>query len=224
MDRPAPLPKTGRQVGVDLGVASFLTTGDGVHFPNPRHAAASAARLAKAQQALARCKRGSNRRTKARARVAALHRTIRCQRLDHAHKTALELVRTHDLIAYERLAIDNMVRAPRPKPDREVDDGYLPNRRAAKAGLNRAILDAGGGVFLTILIAKAESAGRTMVAVDPRNTSRTCPRCRHVAKENRVTQETFRCVGCGYTAHADVVGASNVLRAGLARRDAAAAA
>lgn len=76
------------------------------------------------------------------------------------------------------------------------------------------------GVFLTILHAKAESAGREVIAVDPRNTSRECPECRHTTKENRPTQETFHCVGCGHQAHADTVGAINVLRAGLVRRGA----
>ncbi|MET7703363.1 transposase, partial [Streptomyces sp. NPDC005485] len=79
---------------------------------------------------------------------------------------------------------------------------------------------AGWGVFLTILHAKAESAGREVIAVDPRNTSRTCPACGHTAKENRPTQEKFHCLACGHTAHADTVGAINVLRAGLVPRHA----
>ncbi|MFF1748010.1 zinc ribbon domain-containing protein, partial [Streptomyces mirabilis] len=44
--------------------------------------------------------------------------------------------------------------------------------------------------------------------------------CGHTAKENRPTQEKFHCVACGHHAHADTVGATNVLRAGLVRRDA----
>jgi putative transposase len=79
-------------------------------------------------------------------------------------------------------------------------------------------------VFLTILSHKAESAGRELIVVNPANTSRTCPRCGHVAKENRVTQAEFRCTACGHTAHADVNAAINILRAGLALRDAAEAA
>jgi putative transposase len=89
--------------------------------------------------------------------------------------------------------------------------------------LNRSILDAGWGVFLLILTAKAESAGRTLIAVNPRNTSRTCPDCGHCCAENRVTQAEFRCVRCGYESHADLVGAVNVLRAGLVLHDAPAA-
>ncbi|MFD9467273.1 zinc ribbon domain-containing protein [Streptomyces sp. NPDC060027] len=59
-----------------------------------------------------------------------------------------------------------------------------------------------------------------MIAVDPRNTSRTCPERGHTAKENRPTQEKFHCVSCGHGAHADTVGALNVLRAGLVHREA----
>jgi len=90
--------------------------------------------------------------------------------------------------------------------------------------LNRSILDAGWGVFLTILAHKAESAGRELIAVNPANTSRTCARCGHCAAENRVTQAEFACTACGHTAHADVNAAENILRAGLALRDAAEAA
>lgn len=73
-------------------------------------------------------------------------------------------------------------------------------------------------MFLAILTSKAESAGRKIVAVDPRNTSRECPQCGHTAKENRPTQKKFHCVSCGHAAHADTVGAINVLnRVGLVR-------
>jgi transposase len=153
-------------------------------------------------------------------KVGQLHGKVRRQRLDHAHKTALGLVRAHDVIAHEDLKIRNMSKAPAPKPDPVRPGAFLPNGAAAKAGLNKSINDAGWGVFLTILHAKAESAGREVIAVDPRNTSRTCPECGHTAKENRPTQEKFHCVSCGHHAHADTVGATNVLRAGLARRDA----
>src|SRR3981189_2800089 len=94
-----------------------------------------------------------------------------------------------------------MVRAPKPKPDPGNAGAFLPNGAAAKAGLNKSIHDAGWGVFLGILAHKADSAGRKLIPVDPRNTSRTCPRkdCAHVAEENRPTQEKFQCVRWGYT-------------------------
>ncbi|WP_224274914.1 RNA-guided endonuclease TnpB family protein [Streptomyces sp. LS1784] len=218
--RPEPLPATGSVVGIDMGTANFLADSDGGFVPSPRDGRKAAANLEAAQQALSRCKRRGNRRRKAVEAVARLHRKVRRQRLDHAHKTALGLVREHDLIAHEDLKIRSMVRAPAPKPDPDRPGAFLPNGAAAKAGLNRSISDAGWGVFLTILRAKAESAGREVIAVDPRNTSRTCPACGHVSAKNRPTQDTFHCTGCGHRAHADTVGAVNVLRAGLARRNA----
>ncbi|MFF3108635.1 RNA-guided endonuclease InsQ/TnpB family protein [Kitasatospora sp. NPDC057904] len=217
---PEPLPVTGSVVGIDMGIANFLADSNGGFVPNPRHGRRAAAKLEAAQQALSRCKRRSNRRRKAVRKVADLHRRVRRQRLDHAHKTALDLVRQHDFIAHEDLRIRSMLKAPVPKPDPGRPGVFLPNGAAAKAGLNKSINDAGWGVFLTILAGKAESAGREVIAVDPRNTSRTCPPCGHIAPENRPTQDTFHCVACGHTAHADTVGATNVLRAGLVRRNA----
>ncbi|TAK13527.1 MAG: transposase, partial [Anaerolineae bacterium] len=57
---------------------------------------------------------------------------------------------------------------------------------------------------------KAERAGVRVILVDPRNTSRTCPECGHVAKANRRTQRLFSCVSCGYSAPADTVAAVNI--------------
>ena len=158
-DVPAkPLMPTGSAVGIDVGVASFLTTSSGVHVTNPRCHATTAGQLAAAQQDLADKKRGSSRRKKAVAKVARLHGKVGRQRLDHAHKTALALVRGHDLIVHEDLKIANMTRRPKPRPDGR--GGHEPNGAAAKARLNKSIHDAGWGIFLRILSAKAESAGR----------------------------------------------------------------
>ena len=217
-DVPAePLEPTGSATGIDVGVASFLTTSGGVHVPNPRHLAASAGRLEAAQRDLARKKRGSIRRKQAVAKVARLHRKVRRQRLDHAHNTALALVRDHDLIAHEKLRVTNMTARPRPRPD--GNGGHQSNGAAAKAGLNKSILDTGWGIFLRVLAAKAESAGRTVIAVDPRHTSQRCAQCGHTTAGNRVTQAEFRCLACGHHFHADVNAARNILRAGLALQE-----
>ncbi|MFI6736370.1 RNA-guided endonuclease InsQ/TnpB family protein [Nonomuraea sp. NPDC050451] len=216
------LPDTGAAVGIDMGVAWLVTTSDGAHVANQRHLGAAADRLATAQRVLTRKRRGSNRRRVAAARVSALHAKVRRQRLDGAHKAALALVRDYDVIVHEDLQIANMTKRAAPKPD--GSGGYLPNGGSAKSGLNRSMLDAGWGVFLTILAYKAESAGRELVAVNPAETSRTCARCGHCAKENRIAQAEFRCQRCGHEAHADVNAAINILRAGLALREVAEAA
>ncbi|MEV4568008.1 transposase [Nonomuraea sp. NPDC049419] len=149
---------------------------------------------------------------------AASHGKVRRQRLDHAHRAALVLVRGYDVIVHEDLRIRNMTRSVSgtiDAPGRDV---------AQKAGLNRSILGAGWGVFLTVLAYTAESAGRELIAVNPAGTSRTCARCGHCVKENRVTQAAFACAACAHAAHADVNAAINILRAGLALRQAAEAA
>jgi putative transposase len=213
-----PLPATGRAVGVDLGVVSLATLSDGRQVGNPRFLARAAGQLAAAQRDLARKKPRSRRRRKAAARLAAGHRKVRRQRLDLAHTTALTLIRDHDLVVVEALNIAGMTRRARAVPDPEDPGRYLPNGQSAKTGLNRSILDAGWGVFLSVLGAKAESAGRTVVEVDARHTSQRCAACGQVAPGNRVTQAEFRCTACGHAAHADVNAAVNILRAGLARQ------
>ncbi|MBA4863992.1 transposase [Streptomyces sp. PSKA54] len=226
-DVPAePLPPTGAIVGIDMGITHFLTTSDGKNVANPKLLNAAAEELAAAQRHLATFPKRTRQRTKkhraAARKVAKLHAKVRRQRLDFHHKTAHALIRDHDTIAHERLNTAGMTKAPAPKPDPENDGAFLSNCAAAKAGLNRSILDAGWGQFLTILANKAESAGRLVIAVDARNTSRTCLECGHVSAENRVTQAKFKCTACGFTANADHVGATNVLnRAGLALCDAA---
>jgi putative transposase len=224
------LPATGATVGIDMGTTHFLTTSQGEHEPNPRFLDTMAEELAEAQRHLATFPKRTRQRTKrhraAARKVARLYAKVRRQRLDFHHKTARRLIRDNEVIAHERLNTAGMTKTPAPKPDPGQDGAFLPNGAAAKAGLNRSILDASWGQFLTILANKAESAGRLVIEVDARNTSRTCPPslggCGHVAKENRLTQAKFQCTTCGFTANADHVGAANVLnRAGLVLSDVA---
>ncbi len=211
-----PLPATGRQAGIDLGIASFATTSDGDRIDNPRWSRVATAKLAVAQRRLARAKRGSRNRRRRRDTVSARHRRIANQRKDFHHKTARQFVKCYELIVVEDLAIANMIRRARPVPDPDNPGAFLANGAAAKSGLNRSIGDASWGLFISILRAKAEDAGRTWIEVDPRHTSDGCEACGHAAPDNRVTQAEFVCQKCGHTAQADEHAARNILRAGLA--------
>jgi len=217
-ERPEPLPKTGSTVGIGPGGADFLADSSGGLVPAPRHGRRAAAKLQAARQALSRFpRRRAKDRTaghrRAAAEVARLHGKLRRQQLDHAHKTALHLVRTHDVIAYEDPRTRDTRKPPAPRPGPDAPGAHPP----AGAGPDRPTTDAGWGVFLRILHAKAESAGREVITVDPRDTSRTCPRCGHLAKENRPAPEKFCCAACGHTARTETAAAVNVLRAGLVR-------
>jgi putative transposase len=211
-----PLPATGRQAGIDVGIASFATTSDGEHIDNPRWSRAAGDGLATAQRRLQSAKRGSKSRQRRRETVAARHRKIANQRKDFHHKQARALVARYDLLVVENLKIANMVRRAKPVPDPDAPGSYLPNGGRAKSGLNRSISDASWGGFLGILRAKAEDAGRVWIEVDPRHTSDGCENCGHAARENRVAQAEFVCQRCSHRAQADEHAARNVLRAGLA--------
>lgn len=86
----------------------------------------------------------------------------------------------------------------------------------AKAGLNKSILDQGWYEFRRQLEYKQAWRGGMVIAIDPRNTSRTCACCGHVAAENRTTQSRFECVECGHSENADINAAKNILAAGHA--------
>jgi IS605 OrfB family transposase len=161
--RPDPLPATGQAVSVDLGVKDFAVTSDEQRIPNPRHLERRAKNLARYQRRLARCQPGSANRAKAKAKAARAHRKVRAARADFLHKTSTRLVRDHDLIVVEDLAVKNMVR----------------NRRVA-----RAISDGGWGAFRVMLEYKAARYGRRVIVIDrwfP--SSKTCSACGYVLAE-----------------------------------------
>jgi putative transposase len=218
-----PLPATGGQAGIDVGVVTYATLSDGTVVANPRWARQEAGRLEVAQQRLQRAKRGSSNRGDRRETVAARHRKIANRRKDFHHKQARELATRYDLLVVEDLTIANMLRRAKPKPDPDHPGQFLPNGARAKSGLNRSISDAGWGQFVSILRAKAEDAGRIWIEVNPRHTSDRCECCGHAAPENRITQAKFACQRCGHTAPADEHAARNILRAGLALHTATAA-
>jgi putative transposase len=218
-DPALPLPATGREVGVDVGVARFLTTSDGEVVGNPRFLAASAEVIADLERQKARAKPGSGNRKRLRGALAKEWRKVRNRRRDFHHKTARALVNQCDVIALERLNTAGMTKRPAPKPDPERPGGFLPNNAAQKSGLNKSILDAGWGQFASLLTGKAEETGRRVVFVNPAGTSIGCHRCGRRCERPR--QDTVICRVCG-AMDADLNAAINIAsRAGLGSGQAA---
>jgi putative transposase len=218
---PMPLPPTGQSVGVDLGIARFLTTSDGEIIANPKFLAASALMIADLQRRKERALRGSGNRKRLRRALAKEWRKVRNRRRDFHHKTARALISTYDTIALEKLNTAGMTRRPAPKPDPSQVGAFLPNMATAKAALHRAILDAGWAQFANILTAKAESAGRRTVFVNPAGTSISCHHCGRQCTRPR--QDTVICPTHGRM-DADTNGARNIAtRAGLGSGQASAA-
>ncbi|HLN17490.1 MAG TPA: transposase [Acidimicrobiales bacterium] len=209
-----PLPPTGKEVGIDLGICALVATSDGELVTEGRFAKRAAGKLACAQRAFSQKRRGSKRRERAAVAVGRAHRKIANQRRDLHHQLSRRLVDAYDFIVVEDLRIAQMVRRPRPRPD--GTGGFL--GASAKRGLNRSICDAGWGQLVAFLGYKAEEAGRQVLVINPRYSSLTCSSCGHRAQGNRLTQAVFSCQACGHGAHADVNAAVNILRAGRARQ------
>jgi transposase len=142
---PVPAPGSGEVVGVDRGVTVSAALSTGELLTCPGLSQTEQARLKCLQRRLARCRRGSNRRLRAKAAIAKLHARAGDRRKDWVEKTSTDLARRFDVIRVEDLRITPMTRRPKPKPDPDQPGAYLPNRRRAKAGLNRGILANGWG-------------------------------------------------------------------------------
>src|SRR5213078_2530718 len=126
---PVLLPPTGRSVGVDLGVARFLTTSDGEVVPNPRFLDAVQERIVDLQRRKAQARPGSGNRRRLRRALAKEWRKVRNQRRDFHHKTAHGLVDTCDMLALEDLRVAAMTTSA-------AGTVEAPGRKvAAKAGL-----------------------------------------------------------------------------------------
>ena len=210
-----PLPPTGRVAGVDVGVAVLAAVADDQGavdlVANPAPLTAALRRLGTAQQALAACRKGSHRRRRARRRVGRIHEQVRHLRRDHAHQVSKRLVEDYDLIAVEDLHITAMTKSARgtlETPGTNV---------AAKAGLNRSILDAGWGQLVRMLTYKAEGAGRELMRIAAPHTSQTCAHCGKTDPASRLDRDRFSCTTCGHTAHADANAAQVILAIAVGR-------
>ena len=175
-DVPArPLPPTGKETGIDVGLKVFLITADGEAVENPRHYRIAEKKLAKAHKRVSRRKQGSKRRGKAVTHLGKAHQRVKRQRADFHHKTALNLLRQHDTLYLEELRVANMVR----------------NRYLAKS-----ISDAGWAQFRAILEAKAACAGRRVIAVPAQYTSQDCSGCGARVPKS-LSERTHVCTSCG---------------------------
>ncbi len=196
VERPAtPLPACGREVGIDLGLASLIVTSDGEIIGNPRFLRAKERTLARAQRALSRKEKGSANRARARHRVAVLHRKVRQTRLDHAHKIALRLVRDNQAVYAEDLCVSGL----------------------ARTRLARSVHDAGWSQLLRLLEEKAAHYGRTFARIgrfEP--TSQVCSACGFKDGPKPLHVRTWTCQACGTVHDRDVNAARNILAAGRA--------
>jgi putative transposase len=192
-----PLPSCDREVGIDLGLNALVVTSDGESIPNPRFLRKAQRRLKRAQRALSRKQKGSANRAKARHRVAVLHRKVRDARLDHAHKTALRLVRDNQAVYAEDLAVSGLMRT-----------------RLAKS-----VADAGWSQLMRCIQQKAIQFGRGFSKIgrfEP--TGQVCSCCGARDGPKPLSIREWARAACGSLHDRDVNAARNILAAGRADR------
>jgi putative transposase len=209
------LPYTDLAVGIDMGLKHFMTDSNGEMVDNPRFFRKSHGKLKSKQQRLAKKKKGSHRRRRAVRLVAKAHKKIRNQRRDFHHKQSRILVDTFEIMVFEDLSMHHMVKRPKVKTDE--NGKYLRNGAAAKAGLNKSILDAGWGSFIELVKHKAEWAGVTVMQVDPKKTSQMCSACGKEGEHKDRSRRTHVCEHCGVVLDRDHNAAINIFDRGLGR-------
>jgi putative transposase len=202
-----PLPETGRETGIDVGLKVFLVTADGKMVANPRHYRKAERELKQAQRRVSKRKKGSRRRKKAVQLLAKKHQHVRRQRTDFHHKTALALVHEYDVIYVEAIQPANLSRRPAPKQDE--NGNYEHNGASQKAGLNKSIQDAGWSHFLSLLAYKAAWAGKRVEAVHPAFTTQDCSGCGERIYKS-LSVRTHICTNCGLILDRDENAARNI--------------
>ena len=190
-----PLPVVNKMVGLDLGLKSMVILSTGEAVGNPQFFRTDEKKLAKAQRRLAKKKKGSKNRAKARLKVARLHAKIADRRRDYQHKLSTRLIHENQVICIESLAVKNM----------------LQNHCLAKS-----ISDVGWGEFVRQLEYKAAWYGRTLVKIDKwYPSSKRCSHCGHVLASLSLDERFWLCPECHTFHDRDINAAKNVLAAGL---------
>jgi len=188
------LPNNNKAVGLDLGIEKFAVLSDKTIIENPKHLNKNLKQLQKQSKRYSNATNKNNKR-KQKYRLSKLHLKIKNQRNDFLHKVSRSIINNYSFIAIEDLNIKNM----------QQDNFRV---------LNRYIGDAGWNQFSNILSYKAEEAGRILVKVDPRNTSKMCSQCGCFV-DKKLSDRIHKCPHCNIELDRDYNASLNILGLGL---------
>ena len=172
-------------VGIDLGIKTYIVSSDGKEFDNPKFLRKAQSKLKYVQRKYSKYK---GKRTK--QKLAILHEKITNQRKDFLHKTSSELIKNHDSLAIEDLAVSNMIK---------------------NHNLAQSISDAGWSAFVTMLEYKAEWYGKNILQIgrfEP--SSKLHANCGHINKDLKLSDREWICPKCGEVVSRDVNAAINI--------------
>ena len=196
------MPKTGKEIGFDLGISSLLVDQNNNTIENPNHIDKTLKRIKKAQRKLSKKQRGSNNYQKQRLKVARLHEKVANQRHDFLHKLSYNLVKNHDFIAAEDLNVKEML---------ESDFASMPKWQ--QRSLHRHITDVSWSELLRQLEYKADWYGKRFIQINQYfPSSQLCSCCGYknpLVKDLKV--RTWICPECGTSHIRDHNAAKNIL-------------
>ena len=188
-DEPVTSQAPDQSIGIDFNLENFATFSNGERIDNPRFLRNSEQRLAMLQRKLSKKKKGSKNRRKAARAVAIMHEKVRNSRSDFHHKLSKKLADNYRTIVVEDLNMNSMNRGM----------------------FAKSFHDVGISSFLEKLCYKAESAGGTVIRVDPRNTTQECSVCGSIVKKS-LSQREHDCPCCGLSLSRDHNAAINILK------------
>ncbi len=192
-----PLPPTEQVIGVDLGLKTFATLSNGEQIENPRFYRKDEADLKRVQQRKDAAKNAQDwkEHTKQKRILGKIHERVANRRSDFAHKRSRELVNQYQLIVFEDLAPQAM-------------------GRSKGRGMRKSILDVAWTQFISLTIGKAVEAGRSVILVNPRETTKMCSGCGKLV-EKTLKERMHTCPNCRLVMDRDENAAINILQRGL---------
>ena len=191
-------PIVNKSIGIDVGLINFATFSDGESIPNPRFFKESEQKLTKYQRKLSKVKKGSFKRKKLKKIVAKIHFKIVNKRIDFAHKLSRIIIDENQVIVFEKLDIEQM-------------------QQGTFKSIRKSISNVAWGQLISFTTYKAEYAGRAVIQVNPKNTSKMCSSCGQIVDKD-LSVRIHSC-SCGCIMDRDHNAAINILRLGMQSLD-----
>lgn len=187
--------KTNSKIGIDTGIKDLAILSDGKVYKNVKTLKTNLKKLKYQQRQLSKKIKGSNSRLKQKSKLATIHEKVSNIRKDYLHKVSTEIIKNHDVICIEDLAVKNMMK----------------NHKLAQA-----FSDVSLGAFYTMLEYKANWNNKTVVKIDrffP--SSKTCSNCNYISQDLALKDREWTCQSCNTAHNRDFNASINIKNQGL---------